>query len=379
MLFGKKKKEAAGDQKPLKGKKQRREKEKPERPQEIQTIQTIQTLGKQGQTQNQNNQNWQQEMQGEKKRKSKKEISSGPYQIPVITKKDIFRRHVIDFALFVLPIAIIVVALKGFFLVGIVPSMSMYPLMNSDSGIVGNRLAYLAHEPQRGDVIVFRKNGIFMTKRIIGIPGDRIALQNGLLYINEQPIVETYLSDTVETQPLNGINYFEVPEDGYFVMGDNRIDSNDSRGWSNPYITKKNIVAKVLCVFSVNPMSNGFYYRGISPVSMDLTYSGSPQYDPNNIVTETTGVANDIVGEGKVMEISTAGADVSYTLPVATIAPESVTAATEESIDESDSTDESDGSNENEAEGENATEIFDTEESATDSLEGQTYEETSEQ
>lgn len=301
-----------------------------------------------------------------KKPAIKREEDEPPYQIPIVTKKDLRKRQMLDVVLFFLPIVILFVVLKCFFLVGVVPSTSMYPLMNSDSGIVGNRLAYKLSAPRRGDVIVFRKGTSLMTKRIVGIPGDKVAIQHGILYINEQPIVEDYVPDTVDTEPLNGINYFEVPENEYFVLGDNRINSNDSRQWDDPYVPQKNIIAKVMCVFSINPMSHGFYYRGVNAINMDLVYSGAPKYDANDIVTETTSAM--MGGTVDVEEVSPMETAISYTLPVATIETESVTAATEEVSEES-------GEGEEEGSGEDTG----TDESSTDSLEGQVYEESSAQ
>lgn len=245
------------------------------------------------------------------------------YKIPVVTEKEIKKRRIKDVLLFVLPIAALLILFKVCFLIGVIPSASMEPLMNTDSAIVGNRLAYKFNNPQRGDVIVFKKGSFFLTKRIIGIPGDVVSIQHGIVYINEQPIVEDYVADGEKTEPLIGINTYTVPENAYFVMGDNRSHSDDSRAWEEPYVYEDDIVAKVVSVFSVNPFSHGAYYRGVGNVNIEETYSGAPKYDPSNIVTETTASETDEPEEGK--------QNLSPTLPAASIEPESVVETVEES------------------------------------------------
>ena len=154
----------------------------------------------------------------------------------------------------------------------------------------------------------------YMTKRIIGIPGDKVSIQNGIVYINEQPVTESYLSPDVHTLPLNGRNYFEVPDSSYFVLGDNREHSYDSRAWDDPYVPIDHIAGKVLCVFSLHPVS----YRGVTEIAIEPIHSGAPAYDPDNIVTEATGTA---AGTDSL----TPDPNSAATLPVETIAPEDVT------------------------------------------------------
>ena len=164
-----------------------------------------------------------------------------PYKIPTITKTQQKKRLMGDILLITLPCVALLLLLRVFFMIGAVPSRSMYPLMDTGYSMIANRMAYKFDEPDRGDVIVFKKGNSFLTKRIIGIPGDTVAIQNGIIYINEQPIVESYLAEENSTEPLNGINYYVVPEDSYFVLGDNRRDSNDSRAWKEPFISIVNI------------------------------------------------------------------------------------------------------------------------------------------
>ncbi len=94
--------------------------------------------------------------------------------------------------------------------------------------------------PDRGDIIVFHpphNEKEFYIKRIIGLPGETIQLNDGYVYIknSEHPegirLEEPYLSEENlgNTHPMNGSRVFEIPNDGYFVMGDNRLKSSDAR------------------------------------------------------------------------------------------------------------------------------------------------------
>lgn len=129
---------------------------------------------------------------------------------------------------------------------GKVVSGSMEPtLMTGDWGFV-NGLAYVVNEPQRGDIITFysREKNEIMTKRIIGLPGDTVSFYDGYVYINDGLIYEEYIGEDVETNSI--VTDFIVPDGCYFVLGDNRTDSFDSRFWSDPYVKKSDIKGKWL-------------------------------------------------------------------------------------------------------------------------------------
>lgn len=129
---------------------------------------------------------------------------------------------------------------------GAVPSDSMNPTLNVGDLIVANGLAYMVDNPQRGDIVIFKSevtNGKIFIKRIIGLPGDDLMFIDGDIYLNGSLLIEEYLSPDLKT---NSEKDFEVPEGCYFVMGDNRDNSYDSRYWDNPFITLKNIKGKML-------------------------------------------------------------------------------------------------------------------------------------
>ena len=129
-----------------------------------------------------------------------------------------------------------------------VPSASMETTIMTHDRVIGSRLSYLFNEPERGDIIIFPfpdDESIYYVKRIIGMPGDIVDIHDGKVYINnsETPLDEPYIREPMEPEdPL----HYEVPENSYFMMGDNRNYSADSRRWNNKFVEKKNITAKVL-------------------------------------------------------------------------------------------------------------------------------------
>jgi len=129
-----------------------------------------------------------------------------------------------------------------------VDGSSMVPTFHTSDRIMTSKLAYRFGDPKRFDVIVFTppdpKSGDYI-KRIIGLPGDQVTIQNGQVSVNGQILSEPYLPEntkTVERQFLrNGVTY-TVPANDYLVLGDNRNFSSDSREWGP--ITKQEIIGK---------------------------------------------------------------------------------------------------------------------------------------
>jgi signal peptidase I len=113
---------------------------------------------------------------------------------------------------------------------------SMVPSYHDGQPTYINKLAYLTHEPQRGDVVGVRVGGDFYLKRIIGVPGDRILFQRGTVIVNGTPLVEPY----VERPLLWWLRPVEVGPSDYFVMGDNRTSS------ALGTIAKRSIVGKAV-------------------------------------------------------------------------------------------------------------------------------------
>jgi signal peptidase I len=107
---------------------------------------------------------------------------------------------------------------------------SMIPTLEDDQYLAVNKLDYRLHEPQRGDIIVFRdpsSDERKLIKRVIGLSGELIEIREGQVYINSQPLDEPY----IEAPPRYFYPPTQVPEGQYFVMGDNRNNSSDSHNW----------------------------------------------------------------------------------------------------------------------------------------------------
>jgi len=149
-------------------------------------------------------------------------------------------------------IAVIVIAILASFVLhtfvivnATVPTSSMEKTIMAGDRVIGSRLYYMRHDPQRGEIIMFDypddPNTLYI-KRIIGLPGDHIEIHDGTVYINGEPLDEPYLD--VVTEGTWGP--YDVPEDCYFMLGDNRNDSADSRYWQNTYLTRDGIVGKAV-------------------------------------------------------------------------------------------------------------------------------------
>jgi len=99
----------------------------------------------------------------------------------------------------------------------------------------------------RGDVVVFNshEDNKVMIKRVIGLPNETVKIENGIVYIDGSDLQEGYLTANVET---DGTLELKIPENCYFLLGDNRSSSNDSRYWSIKTVKRRDIVSKVLLI-----------------------------------------------------------------------------------------------------------------------------------
>jgi signal peptidase I len=127
-----------------------------------------------------------------------------------------------------------------------VDGTSMQPGLNTNQYVLVNKLAYLFHAPERGDVIVFHwpvDTNKDLIKRVIGVPGDVIVIDRTRVRVNGILLTESYI--TAPANPLG--NKWVVPPNNYFVMGDNRLVSDDSRDWG--FVPKSYIIGKAVLVY----------------------------------------------------------------------------------------------------------------------------------
>jgi signal peptidase I len=127
-----------------------------------------------------------------------------------------------------------------------IPSESMIPTLEIGDRLIVEKLSYYANLPHRGDIVVFapppqlQKQGYqedqAFIKRVIGLPGDTVSVQNGRVFVNQKLLTEAYIAEP-PNYPMSPI---VVPPAQLFVMGDNRNNSNDSHIWG--FLPKANIV-----------------------------------------------------------------------------------------------------------------------------------------
>lgn len=130
---------------------------------------------------------------------------------------------------------------------------SMDPNFPDGEYLLTDKVSYRFGEPKRGDVIVFKAPPTpdeEFIKRIIGLPGDKVSVKNGKVYINEKLLEEQYLDPSLYTSAGNfpvEDGTITVPQDEYFVLGDNRDHSSDSRAWG--FVPKKKITGRAWLVY----------------------------------------------------------------------------------------------------------------------------------
>jgi len=130
---------------------------------------------------------------------------------------------------------------------------SMQPNFPNGEYLLTDKVTYRFRQPHRGDVVVFEAptaEGEEFIKRIIGLPGENVSVKEGSIFINDKKLDETYLGSGVITLPGNFLKEGEeltVAENQYFVLGDNRLHSSDSRFWG--FVPKDKITGRAWVIY----------------------------------------------------------------------------------------------------------------------------------
>jgi signal peptidase I len=132
-----------------------------------------------------------------------------------------------------------------------IPTGSMLPTLQINDRLIVDKLSYRFNAPQRGDIVVFNPTDALekqnfhdaFIKRVIGLPGDKIEVKEGRVYVNGQPIREEY----IEEPPQYQMEAKVVPPDAYLVLGDNRNNSYDSHYWG--FVPRDRIIGRAVVRF----------------------------------------------------------------------------------------------------------------------------------
>lgn len=129
---------------------------------------------------------------------------------------------------------------------------SMSPNFPDGEYLLTEKVNYYLHDPKRGDVVVFKPpvSDDEYIKRVIGLPGETVSVKNGHIYLNGQLLKEDYIADTVITDAgafLEEGQEYKVPNNMYFVVGDNRPHSSDSRAWGP--VTKSSMTGRAWVIY----------------------------------------------------------------------------------------------------------------------------------
>lgn len=130
---------------------------------------------------------------------------------------------------------------------------SMLPNIEDGEQIIVEKISIKNTPPKRGEVVIVRhpqNDNVFIIKRVVGLPGEKIKFTDGNVYINDEKLEEPYLANTIKTVGrtfLQDDTEYMIPQSNYFVLGDNREDSADSRTWGTIELGK--VVGRPVLVY----------------------------------------------------------------------------------------------------------------------------------
>lgn len=166
-------------------------------------------------------------------------------------KRDNFLKELFEYVKMIAIVVVTVLIVNQFILINArIPSESMANTILAGDQIFGNRLAYLFDEPERYDIVIFKypdDKSQYFIKRVIGLPGETVEIIDGDVYVTTIGGEEILVEDSFLPEEANGsYGPYEVPEGAYFMLGDNRNWSKDSRFWINTYVPEEDILGKAV-------------------------------------------------------------------------------------------------------------------------------------
>jgi signal peptidase I len=176
-------------------------------------------------------------------------------------------------------------AIQNFYVEG----MSMEPNLHDKELILVDKWSYLFHEPARGDVIVFvapPNPSQDYVKRIIGLPGDVITIQGTTVIVDGVTLHETYVDPHRQGNPYPSFSNRVVPPDSYFVLGDNRAGSSDSRDWG--FVPRRNIIGRAALVYWPLGQDNNGFLPDVSSVFAQVHQRQSAAHLPSAAVSQVS-------------------------------------------------------------------------------------------
>src|SRR5436309_13820259 len=155
---------------------------------------------------------------------------------------------------------------------------SMEPSLHDKELILVDKWSYLFHAPARGDVVVFiapPHHDQDYIKRIIAVPGDTITIRDTTVIVDGVTLKETYVDPRNQGNiwAAKNISNMLVPSDKYFVLGDNRIGSSDSRDWG--FVPRENIIGRAALVYCPLGENNNGFLPNVSPVFQKIHQAGA--------------------------------------------------------------------------------------------------------
>ncbi len=162
---------------------------------------------------------------------------------------------VLGFSIYILLILLAAIFIRHFAIERVVVvGESMEPTLINGDNVLIEKLSYLTGKPKRYDIVVFPRGGSLLIKRIYGLPGENIRIdETGLIYINDEPIDDKYAHEIMNDPGLAEGDGVTLDKEQYFVLGDNRNYSIDSRNEVVGCVTKKDIKGKV--VWRLTPLN----------------------------------------------------------------------------------------------------------------------------